>query len=672
MLDRITGNEKFKLATDLKPKGSQPEAIQKLTDGLRAGKKDQVLLGITGSGKTFTMANVIANVNRPTLVIAHNKTLAAQLFMEFRELFPDNAVEYFVSFYDYYQPEAFVPATNTYIEKDSAINETIDKMRHSATRSLLERNDVIIVSSVSCIYGLGSPEAYYGLLVHINQGERYERALLMERLVQIGYSRSDLDFHRGSFRVRGDVVDIFPAAEDSRAYRVELFGDDVDAITEIDAVSGVSLRKAAKISIYPTSHYITWPEHLQRATVTIKEELDKQIILLKNAGKVLEAKRLEQRTKFDLEMLREAGFCLGIENYSRHLTGRAEGEPPYTLFDYFPKNYLLVIDESHATIPQIGGMYHGDRSRKTTLVEHGFRLPSALDNRPLKFEEFKERVGQTIYVSATPGNYELDLSGGDVVEQVIRPTGLLDPEIEVRPAKNQVDSLIKDLRDQVAKQERTLVTTLTKKSAENLTEYLQSMGFRVRYLHADIETMERSQLLKELRQGVFDILVGINLLREGLDLPEVSLVAILDADKEGFLRSERSLLQTCGRAARNARGRVIMFADEITDSMAKCISVTNRRREIQIASNLKNGIVPGTIVRPIQKSLMEVAKEQGLVDVELANESLEEALSDDLKELENQKKEAVKALDFEKAAKIRDKINLLKRTVVFEGQSGSN
>jgi len=671
MLDRVVGNEKFKLVTDLSPKGSQPEAIRKLVEGLRAGKKDQVLLGITGSGKTFTMANVIQQVNRPTLIMAHNKTLAAQLFMEIRELFPQNAVEYFVSFYDYYQPEAFVPSTNTYIEKDSAINETIDKMRHSATRSLLERNDVIIVSSVSCIYGLGSPEAYYGLLVHINQGEKYERALLMARLVQIGYDRSDLDFHRGSFRVRGDVVDIFPASEDSRAYRVELFGDDIDAITEIDAITGRTLQKVSKISVYPTSHYITWPEHLLRAEETIRTELEARIIEMKNNGKVLEAKRLEQRTKFDLEMIREAGFCLGIENYSRHLTGRAPGEPPYTLFDYFPKNYLLIMDESHASVPQVGGMYHGDRSRKTTLVEHGFRLPSALDNRPLTFEEFKARVGQTIYVSATPGKYELELSGGEIVEQVIRPTGLLDPEIEVRPAKNQVDSLIKDLREQVSRHERTLVTTLTKKSAENLTEYLQSLGFKVRYLHSDVETMERSQLLKELRQGVYDILIGINLLREGLDLPEVSLVAILDADKEGFLRSERSLLQTCGRAARNLRGRVIMFGDEVTESMAKCISVTKKRREIQADYNLRQGITPSSIVRPIQKSLLEAAKEQGLVDVEISVENFDEKLSDDLLILENEKKEAVKSLDFERAAKIRDKINSIRQTLVLEGQSGS-
>lgn len=660
--------EKFRLASPYKPKGSQPKAIESLIQNLRSDVKDQVLLGITGSGKTFTMANVIAAWNRPTLIMAHNKTLAAQLFMEFRELFPENAVEYFVSFYDYYQPEAYVPSTDTFIEKDSTINDTIDKMRHGATRSLLERNDVIIVSSVSCIYGLGSPEAYYGLLLHIIANQKFEREFLIERLVQIGYDRNDFDFHRGSFRVRGDVIDVFPASEDSRSYRIELFGDTVDSLSEIDSVTGRPLKKLSKISIYPTSHYITWPENLKKAAESIRQELDGRLVQMMNEGKVLEAKRLEQRTKFDLEMLKEAGFCLGIENYSRHLTGRAPGEPPYTLLDYFPKDFLLILDESHATVPQIGGMYQGDRSRKETLVNFGFRLPSALDNRPLKFEEFKARTNKTIYVSATPGDYELKLAGSHLIEQIIRPTGLLDPEIEVRPAKNQVDSLIKDLRLQVAKGDRTLVTTLTKKSAENLTEYLQSLNFKVKYLHSDVETMERSQILKELRQGVFDILIGINLLREGLDLPEVSLVAILDADKEGFLRSERSLLQTCGRAARNVNGRVIMFADEITESMERCIKVTENRRKIQQDYNREHHIVPGTISRPIQKSLQEVAKEQGLMDVEISQEPVPESLSDSLEELEAQKKVAVKALDFERAAQIRDKINLLKKTIVFDAQ----
>lgn len=664
-------DEKFELTTPLIPKGSQPEAIQKLVEGLKASVQHQVLLGITGSGKTFTMANVIASMNRPTLIIAPNKTLAAQLFMELRELFPKNAVEYFVSFYDYYQPEAYVPSTDTYIEKDSSINETIDKMRHSATRSLLERNDVIIVASVSCIYGLGSPEAYYGLLVHVNVNDKYERALMIERLIQIGYDRNDFDFHRGSFRVRGDVIDIFPASEDSKAIRIELFGDTVDSISEIDSVTGATIRKISKVSIYPTSHYITWPETLKAAAASIQVELDRRIVEMKNNGKVLEAKRLEQRTKFDLEMLKEAGFCLGIENYSRHLTGRAPGEPPYTLLDYFPRDFLLFIDESHVTVPQLGGMYAGDRSRKTTLVEHGFRLPSALDNRPLKFEEFKARTGKTIYVSATPGDYEKELSKDHIVEQILRPTGLLDPLIEVRPAKNQVDSLLKDLREQVTKGERTLITTLTKKSAENLSDYLSSLKFKVKYLHSDIATMERSQILKELREGVFDILIGINLLREGLDIPEVSLVAILDADKEGFLRSERSLLQTCGRAARNANGRVIMFADEITDSMSRCIRITESRRELQKNYNQRHGIKPGTIVRSIQKSLQEVAKEQGLLmDMSIVEEAVDEKLSESISELEAQKKDAVKSLDFERAAKIRDKINALKKTIIFEGQDG--
>lgn len=659
--------EKFRLVTELKPRGSQPEAISRLVDGLEKNVKDQVLLGITGSGKTFTMAQVIAKMNRPTLIIAHNKTLAGQLYMEFRQLFPHNSVEYFVSFYDYYQPEAYLPASDTYIEKDSAINDTIDKMRHAATRSLLERNDVIIVASVSCIYGLGSPEAYYGLLLLAQTGEKLERDAIIKKLVQIGYRRSDFDFHRGTFRARGDVIEIFPASEEAKAIRLELFGDYIDAISEFDSLTGRVLRKLPKISIYPTSHYITWPDFLAKARESIKDELDACIVDLKNRRKVIEAKRLESRTRFDLEMLREAGYCLGIENYSRHLTGRAAGEPPYTLLDYFPKDFLLFIDESHATVPQVGGMYNGDRARKTTLVDHGFRLPSALDNRPLTFDEFKARIYQTIYVSATPGNYELERAKDHLVEQIIRPTGLLDPAIEVRPAKNQVDSLVKELRVQVQKQERSLVTTLTKKSAEHLSEYLHSLGFKVRYLHADVETMERSQLLKDLRLGVYDILIGINLLREGLDLPEVSLVAILDADKEGFLRSERSLLQTCGRAARNLNGRVIMFADEITASMAGCIGVTERRRKIQQEYNEKHGIVPGSVSSKILQSLHEVAKETGMYEAEEEPQNLEQ-LGEDVAALEAQKKEAVKNLDFELAAKIRDRIQALKNQAVFDVQ----
>lgn len=668
MLTRPASDEKFELVSSFSPKGSQPQAIEKLVSGLKSSVKDQVLLGITGSGKTFTMAEVIRSVNRPTLVIAHNKTLAAQLYSELKEFFPKNSVEYFVSFYDYYQPEAYVPSTDTYIEKDSSINETIDKMRHAATRSLLERNDVIIVASVSCIYGLGSPEAYYGLLLHLNQGDKMDRDAILEKLIQIGYSRNDHDFSRGGFRVRGDVLDIFPASEDSRAYRIELFGDFVDSLAEIEPISGRVNKKLSKISIYPTSHYITWPESLARAVESIQRELDLCVVDLKNRGKVLEAKRLDQRTRFDLEMLREAGFCLGIENYSRHLTGRKPGEPPATLLDYFPKDFLLIIDESHVTVPQVRGMYNGDRARKTTLVEHGFRLPSALDNRPLTFDEFKERVGQTIYVSATPGDYEMELSRGHLVEQIIRPTGLLDPEITILPAKNQIDLLIPELRTQVAKSERTLITTLTKKSAENLTDYLQSLNFKVRYLHADVETMERSQLLKDLRLGVYDILIGINLLREGLDLPEVSLVAILDADKEGFLRADRALLQTCGRAARNVNGRVIMFGDHITESMARCIEITNRRRSIQMQYNEKHGIVPGTVIRPIAKSLQELAKESGALVAEV-EAPVDAQLSGSLQELEEQKKKAVKDLNFELAAKIRDRIRDLKQSLVLDGEN---
>jgi excinuclease ABC subunit B len=657
---------KFKLISPYIPKGSQPEAIKNLAENLRSEVKDQILLGITGSGKTFTMANVIEQLQRPTLVMAPNKTLAAQLFVEFRELFPQNAVEYFVSFYDYYQPEAYVPATDTYIEKDSAINDTIDKMRHSATRSLLERNDVIIVASVSCIYGLGSPDAYSTLFLELSKDQKMEREAILQQLVLIGYNRNDYDFHRGSFRVRGDVIDVFPAFEDTKAIRIELFGDSIDSLSEIDSLTGRTLSKIEKVSVYPTSHYITWPETLQKAIGSIELELKARLPELRNEGKILEAKRLEQRTKFDLEMLKEAGFCLGIENYSRHLTGRKPGEAPYTLFDYFSKEFLLFIDESHVTVPQIGGMYRGDRARKQVLVDHGFRLPSALDNRPLMFEEFNQKRGQIIYVSATPGDYELKLAQSHVVEQIIRPTGLLDPKIEVKPAKNQVDALISELREQSKLGDRSLVTTLTKKSAEHLSEYLQNLGFRVRYLHSDIETLERSQLLKDLRLGVFDILVGINLLREGLDLPEVSLVAILDADKEGFLRSQRSLLQTCGRAARNLRGRVLMFADEITESMRACIQETERRRKIQEDYNLQHQITPGSVKSAILKSLSEIAKESGLLEPEVPAVFTFEQLDSDLEKLEAQKKEAVKDLDFERAAQIRDRILEVKKNLVVE------
>jgi len=657
--------EPFRLVSAMTPKGDQPQAIAKLVEGLNSQVKDQTLLGITGSGKTFTIANVVDRVNRPTLVLAHNKTLAAQLFMEFRELFPKNAVEYFVSYYDYYQPEAYVPATDTFIEKDSAINDTIDKMRHSATQALLERNDVLIVSSVSCIYGLGSPEAYYSMLLPLAVNQEIKRDEILLKLIQIQYNRRDEDFHRGCFRVRGDSIEIFPASEERRAVRVELFGDTIDAISEIDPLTGHVIRKLSTVSIYPTTHYVTWPDALKRAIQAIRNELSDCVIDLRNREKILEAKRLDQRTRFDIEMMEQVGYCAGIENYSRHLTGRMAGEAPFTLIDYFPKDFLLVVDESHVTIPQVGGMYHGDRSRKLNLVNHGFRLPSALDNRPLQFEEFKQRIGQTIYVSATPAPYEVNLSGEHLIEQIIRPTGLLDPKIEVRPATNQVDHLIHDLREQAKKGERTLVTTLTKKSAENLTEYLQKLGFKVRYMHSDVETMERSQLIKDLRLGVYDILIGINLLREGLDIPEVSLVAILDADKEGFLRSQTSLLQTCGRAARNENGRVIMFADEVTESMQKAIDVTHRRRSLQEEYNKKHGIIPGTVKRGIQKTLQEVAKEAGLV----AEEAIDlDHLGSDLQRLEAEKKEAVRNLDFETAAKIRDRIAELKKTIVFDGE----
>jgi excinuclease ABC subunit B len=655
---------KFKLVSNYVPRGSQPSAVEVLSKNLAANVKNQVLLGITGSGKTFTMAHVIQNHQRPTLVMAPNKTLAAQLYGEFRELFPTNAVEYFVSFYDYYQPEAYVPSTDTYVEKDSAINETIDKMRHSATRSLLERNDVLIVSSVSCIYGLGHPDAYSSMFLGLARDQKIEREAILQQLVLIGYNRNDYDFHRGSFRVRGDIVDIFPAFEDRKAVRVELFGNVIDGVSEIDALTGQTIQKVPSVAIYPTSHYITWPETLNKAVFSIEAELKQRLPVLRNEGKILEAKRLEQRTRFDLEMLREAGFCLGIENYSRHLTGRKPGEAPYTLFDYFPKDFLLIIDESHVTTPQIGGMYRGDRARKETLVNYGFRLPSALDNRPLTFDEFKDRMGQTIFVSATPGDYELNVGRENLVEQIIRPTGLLDPQIEVKPAKNQVDTLITELREQVKKGDRALVTTLTKKSAEHLTEYLQNLGFKIRYLHSDIETLERSQLLKDLRLGIFDILVGINLLREGLDLPEVSLVAVLDADKEGFLRSTRSLLQTCGRAARNADGRVIMFADEITASMRACMLETDRRRKIQSDYNEQHGITPGTIKSPILKSLSEIAKEVGYLEKEVPPTATLEELDSDFAKLEALKNEAVKSLDFEKAAQIRDRILALKQAVV--------
>ena len=592
---------RFTLRADFAPQGDQPQAIATLTAGLRAGAPHQVLLGVTGSGKTFTISHVIAAVNRPTLVIAPNKTLAAQLYHEFRTFFPDNAVRYFVSYYDYYQPEAYVPATDTYIEKDASINDEIDKMRHAATKALLERRDVIVVASVSCIYGLGSPASYFDMLVVVERGDTVERDALLRKLVDMQYQRSDHDFHRGTFRVRGDVVEVYPSYEEARAIRIELFGDTVDAISEIDPLRGQVLRRLPQVAIYPASHYVATAPTMRRAIESIRAELAERLQVLEAQHKRLEAQRLRQRTLYDLELLEEMGFCPGIENYARHLDGRAPGAPPYTLLDYFPKDFLVVIDESHVTIPQIGGMYRGDRSRKETLVEFGFRLPSALDNRPLNFEEFVARVPQAIYVSATPGDWELARAGGRVVEQLIRPTGLTDPAIEVRPARHQVDDLLAEVRARVAAGERVLVTTLTKKMAEDLTDYLQDVGVRVRYIHADVETIERVEIIRDLRRGAFDVLVGINLLREGLDLPEVSLVAILDADKEGYLRSERSLIQTMGRAARNVRGTVLMYADVVTESMRRAIDETERRRIDSVTTSAYMSTVPRTLraARPI-------------------------------------------------------------------------
>jgi excinuclease ABC subunit B len=595
----IFGKRPFELATPFQPTGDQPQAIEKLVRGIKDGKADQVLLGVTGSGKTFTMANVIAQINKPTLILSHNKTLAAQLFSEFREFFPNNAVEYFVSYYDYYQPEAYIPSTDTFIEKDSQINDEIDKLRHSATRSLLERNDVIIVSSISCIYGLGSPEAYEGLLLYLEAGLKVKRQDILKKLVEIQYKRNDVDFHRGTFRVRGDVVEIFPSYEEERAIRVEFFGDEIESISEIDPLRGIRIQKLPKITIYPGSHYVTTQENRKRASESIRIELRERLAELNQLGKIVEAQRLAQRTLFDLEMLEELGFCQGVENYSRHMTGRGPGEAPPTLIEYLPKDWLLIVDESHVTVPQIGGMYRGDRARKMNLVEHGFRLPSALDNRPLNFQEWEAQLATTVYVSATPGTYELDKTKGEVVEQVIRPTGLLDPIVEVRSARTQVDNLLTEIRRIVAKNQRVLVTTLTKKLAEDLARYYQEQGVRVKYLHSDIETLERIEILRDLRLGTFDVLIGINLLREGLDLPEVSLVAILDADKEGFLRSHRSLIQTMGRAARNSEGVVILYADKITESMRTAMDETARRRAIQEEHNKKEGITPLTIQKAI-------------------------------------------------------------------------
>jgi excinuclease ABC subunit B len=652
----------FRLVSQFKPQGDQPHAIEKLVQGIQRNKRAQVLLGVTGSGKTFTMANVIARVNKPTLVIAPNKTLAAQLYNEFRDLFPDNAVRYFVSYYDYYQPEAYVPSTDTYIEKDASINDEIDKLRHSATKALLERNDTLIVASVSCIYGLGSPEAYFDMMVYLEEGSRIPRDPMLRKLVDIQYQRSDFDFHRGTFRVRGDIVEIFPAYEDSSALRIEFFDEQIETIHEIDPIRGKIHRRVDKACIYPASHYVTGEDRMKQAIQDIRVELKGRLEELRAEHKLLEAQRLEQRTLYDLELLEEMGFCPGIENYSRHLTGRKPGEPPPTLLSYFPDQFLLFIDESHVTVPQIGGMYRGDRSRKETLVEYGFRLPSALDNRPLNFAEFEACVDEVIYVSATPARYELEESGGAVVEQLIRPTGLTDPEVIVRPARNQVDDLLEEIRKRAERKERVLVTTLTKRMAEDLTDYYQDLNVKVRYLHSDIETLERVEIIRQLRIGVFDVLVGINLLREGLDLPEVSLVAILDADKEGFLRSDRSLIQTIGRAARNVYGTVILYADSITDSMRLAIDETNRRRSLQAAFNKKHGITPQTVIKSLGSPLVKIY-EADYVDVPLAAEKETAYEGKELprliQKLKKDMKKAAANLEFERAAELRDRIRTM-------------
>jgi excinuclease ABC subunit B len=658
--DRDKGQ--FRLVADFQPQGDQPQAIEKLVKGLEANRRHQVLLGVTGSGKTFTMANVIARSNKPTLVIAPNKTLAAQLYNEFRELFPENAVRYFVSYYDYYQPEAYVPSTDTYIEKDASINDEIDKLRHSATKALLERRDALIVASVSCIYGLGSPEAYFEMMVYLEEGATIHRDQMLRKLVDIQYQRSDYDFHRGTFRVRGDIVEVFPAYEDRSALRVEFFDDTIESISEIDPIRGRALRRVDKATIYPASHYVTGEDRMKQAVLGIRAELKERLKELRDQRKLLEAQRLEQRTLYDLELLEEMGFCPGIENYSRHLTGRQPGEPPPTLFSYFPSDFLLFLDESHVTVPQIGGMYRGDRSRKETLVEYGFRLPSALDNRPLNFEEFEAMQNQVIYVSATPAEYEIQKSEGAVVEQVIRPTGLMDPQIIVRPARTQVDDLLEEIRNRVERKERVLVTTLTKRMAEDLTEYYQDLNVKVRYLHSDIETIERVEIIRQLRMGQFDVLVGINLLREGLDLPEVSLVAILDADKEGFLRSDRSLIQTIGRAARNVYGTVILYADSVTDSMKRAIEETERRRRLQGRFNQDHGITPQSIVKALGSPLVKIY-DADYVDVPLAAEKPEKygaaELSRLIRKRQKEMREAAQRLDFEKAAELRDQIREL-------------
>lgn len=660
MIERVTDNT-FDLHSKYQPAGDQPEAITQLADGIVDGKKAQILLGATGTGKTYTISNVIKEVNKPTLIIAHNKTLAGQLYGEFKEFFPNNAVEYFVSYYDYYQPEAYVPSSDTYIEKDSSINDEIDKLRHSATSALLERNDVIVVASVSCIFGLGSPKEYMEQVLSLRVGMEMDRNQLLRNLIDIQFERNDIDFQRGRFRVRGDVVEIFPASRDERALRVEFFGDEIERIREVDALTGEITGETEHVAIFPATHFLTNEDHMEVAISNIQKELEDRLEVLRNDNKLLEAQRLEQRTNYDIEMLREMGYTSGIENYSRHMDGRKEGEPPYTLIDFFPDDFLLVVDESHVTMPQVRGMYNGDRARKQMLVDYGFRLPSALDNRPLRLEEFEERVNQIVYVSATPGPYEHEETD-TVVEQIIRPTGLLDPVIEVRPIMGQIDDLVGEINERSERNERVFVTTLTKKMSEDLTDYFKELGIKVKYLHSDIKTLERTEIIRDLRLGKFDVLVGINLLREGLDVPEVSLVAILDADKEGFLRSERSLVQTIGRAARNSEGKVIMYGDKITDSMQRAMDETSRRRSIQQQYNEEHGIVPKTIIKEIRDliSISKVAEDTETYDTTSFEDLSKSERKELIAKMEEEMREAAKTLDFETAATLRDTILELK------------
>ena len=650
----------FKLVSEYKPTGDQPQAIEKLSDGILEGKKYQTLLGVTGSGKTFTMANIIQKVQRPTLVLAHNKTLAGQLYSEFKEFFPENNVEYFVSYYDYYQPEAYIPSSDTYIEKDSSVNDEIDKLRHSATAALFETRDVIVVASVSCIYGLGDPIDYENMTVSLRPGMKIERNTMLKKLINMQYTRNELDFKRGTFRAKGDIVEIYPSDYGESAVRVEFWGDEVEKISEINPLTGKNVASRNHIMIFPNSHYVTTADKMERAIKTIREEMEERVKYFKSQGKLIEAQRIEERTNFDLEMMQETGFCQGIENYSRHISGREPGSAPFTLFDYFPKDFLLLIDESHATIPQVRAMYNGDRARKESLVKYGFRLPSAFDNRPLKFNEFEERVNQVIFVSATPAEYEKEHSGKNIVEQIIRPTGLLDPKIEVKPVENQIDDLIAQIHERVEKNERVLVTTLTKKMAEDLTSYLAGLDIKVRYMHSDIKALERMDIIRDLRLGEFDVLVGINLLREGLDIPEVSLVAILDADKEGFLRSERSLIQTIGRAARNTDGKVIMYADELTDSMDKAISETNRRRKIQMQYNEEHGIVPQTIKKSVRDTIRASIVEETTEKYELGKDA---SLEDIINKLTEEMLAHAEKMEFEEAAKLRDQIKELEKSL---------